>query len=93
MTGCNAYLDGLLAGGVIETRIGGLKWMQNGPQRPREVFFRPDDGGYPHSVLANREAMSAVPRNLAAVWGEHFRRPSANQVGKLCLIGVTLSPG
>ena len=35
--------------------------MQNGPQRPREVFFRPDDGGYLHSVLASREAMSAVP--------------------------------
>jgi hypothetical protein len=61
--------------------------MQNGPQRPREVFFRPDDGGYLHSVLASREAMSAVPRNLAAVWGEHFRRPSANQVGKLCRFG------
>jgi hypothetical protein len=61
--------------------------MQNGPQRLREVFFRPDDGGYLHSVLASREAMSAVPRNLAAVWGEHFRRPSANQVGKLCRFG------
>jgi hypothetical protein len=61
--------------------------MQNGPQRPREVFFRPDDGGYLHSVLASREAMSAVPRNLAAVWGEHFRRPSAYQVGKLCRFG------
>jgi hypothetical protein len=61
--------------------------MQNGPQRPREVFFRPDDGGYLHSVLASREAMSAVPRNLAAVWGEHFRRPSADQVGKLCRFG------
>ena len=61
--------------------------MQKGPQRPREVFFRPDDGGYLHSVLASREAMSAVPRNLAAVWGEHFRCPSANQVGKLCRFG------
>ena len=47
--------------------------MQNGPQHPREVFFRPDDGGYLHSVLASREAMSAVPE-ICGGMGEHFRR-------------------
>ena len=43
--------------------------MQNGPQHPREVFFRPDDGGYLHSVLASREAMSAVPE----IWRRYGR--------------------
>lgn len=56
--------------------------MQNGPQRPREVFFRPDDGGYLHSVLASREAMSAVPeiwrRYGASISGAHRRIKSAN---------------
>jgi len=57
--------------------------MQNGPQRPREVFFRPDDGGYLHSVLASREAMSAVPE----IWRRYGASISANQVGKLCRFG------
>ena len=64
---------------MIETRINGLKWMQNVPQRPREVFFRPDDGGYLHP---SREAMSAVPeiwrRYGASISGAHRRIKSAN---------------
>jgi predicted outer membrane lipoprotein len=56
--------------------------MQNGPQLPREVFFRPDDGGYLHSVLTSREAMSAVPeiwrRYGASISGAHRRIKSAN---------------
>ena len=56
--------------------------MQNGPQRPREVFFLPDDGGYLHSVLASREAMSAVPEIWrqygASISGAHRRIKSAN---------------
>jgi hypothetical protein len=50
--------------------------MQNGPQRPREVFF------YLHSVIASREAMSAVPeiwrRYGASISGAHRRVKSAN---------------
>ena len=46
------------------------------------VFFRPDDGGYLHSVLASREAMSAVPeiwrRYGASISGAHRRIKSAN---------------
>ena len=60
--------------------------MQNVAQRPREVFFRPDDGGYLHSVLASREAMSAVPE-ICGGMGRAFPAPSANQVGKLCRFG------
>jgi hypothetical protein len=41
------------------------------------------------SALGTRKPRGDVggARNLAAVWGEHFRRPSANQVGKLCRFG------
>ena len=45
--------------------------MQNGPS-VREVFFRPDDGDYLHSVLASREAMSAVPE----IWRRYRAFPA-----------------
>jgi hypothetical protein len=65
---------------VIETRI--LKWMKNGPQHPREVFFRPDGWGL--SALGTRKPRGDVDgaRNLrrygASISGAHRRIKSAN---------------